>query len=113
MNINMKTQNIARMWTGRVPEKHADGFHEHLLKTGVAEARVLNRYLGSTILRNNEKTDISFTLITYWRNEESLKQFSQNETAVLYPGDEKFELIPDDKTKHYVVTFDELTNDYG
>lgn len=29
---------IARSWDGRVPRRHADGFHQHRLVTGVADS---------------------------------------------------------------------------
>jgi imidazolonepropionase-like amidohydrolase len=34
---------IARVWSGHVPAAEADGFHRHLLATGVADVRAVDR----------------------------------------------------------------------
>ena len=98
---------IARLWSGQVPIKHADGFYDHLLETGVAEARSLDGCLGATITKSTTAGTATFTLTTYWRNIKAMRAFSPSDEAVLYPGDEIFELVPDRKAAVVELTYHE------
>lgn len=97
---------IARTWNGRVPTRHADGFGQHLLATGVAEATRVSGYGGAQILRAEADGYVQFRLVTYWDSWDSIRRFAgeQPTTAVLYPGDEAYELVPDLTVQHHLVT---------
>ncbi|SDZ33944.1 hypothetical protein SAMN05421504_11310 [Amycolatopsis xylanica] len=98
---------IARTWNGRVPAHHADGFERHLLATGVAEAARLAGYAGAQILRDEANGHVEFRLITYWDDWAAIRRFAGEEltAAVLYPGDEAYELIPGTTVRHHLVSF--------
>jgi heme-degrading monooxygenase HmoA len=97
---------IARTWNGRVPARHAHGFEQHLLATGVAEAARLPGYTGAQVLRADGEGYVEFRLITYWESWEPIRHFAGQDaaTAVLYPGDEEYQLIPDLTVTHHRVT---------
>lgn len=97
---------IARTWNGRVPARHAHDFEQHMVATGVAEAAEIPGYRGGQILRTETDDYVEFRLITYWDSWEPIWRFAgQNiTTAVLYPGDEKYELIPATTVEHHYVT---------
>lgn len=98
---------IARTWNGRVPAHHADGFEQHLLATGVAEATRLSGYAGAQVLRDEAEGHVEFRLVTYWDSWDSIRRFAgaRPTTAVLYPGDEAYELVPDLTVRHHLVRF--------
>jgi heme-degrading monooxygenase HmoA len=98
---------IARIWRCRVPRNHAAGFEAHLAATGVAESAALEGHLGAQILRSDTTgPDVEFRLITYWSSWDAIRRFAGEDVdkAVLYPGDEQYELVPDPTVEHFVVT---------
>ncbi|MCP2324202.1 heme-degrading monooxygenase HmoA [Hamadaea flava] len=96
---------IARTWSGSVPADQGDAFHEHLLATGVAEAEATHGFQDATVLRRDEKDRAHFTLITYWADVAASHRFADadDDTARLYPGDERFGLEPDSEVNHHRV----------
>ena len=98
---------IAREWKCRLPRRHRDGFMEHLYATGVAETSALPGYRGYQILERELPGDVvEVTLVTYWGALEDIKAFAGEDigVAVLYPGDEAYELAPETVVRHYAVT---------
>jgi hypothetical protein len=93
---------IARHWHGRVPARHADRFAEHLHATGIAEAASLPGYAGARVQRTDDGTWADFELVTYWYHWAGVRQFAGKDLdrAVLYPGDEEFELDPALRVEH-------------
>ncbi|MEU6717332.1 antibiotic biosynthesis monooxygenase [Nonomuraea sp. NPDC046802] len=102
---------IARTWRGRVPARHADAFERHLLATGVADCSALAGYLGAEVARADIDGHVEFRLITYWQSWEAISAFAGPDlgTAVLYPGDERYELVPDRSVEHHHITYRRLT----
>jgi len=97
---------IAREWKCRLPRRHRDGFMEHLYATGVAETSALPGYRGYQILERELPYDVAeVTLVTYWGSLEDIKAFAGEDigVAVLYPGDEVYELVPETVVRHYEV----------
>ncbi len=86
---------VARTWSGRVPDGHADEFRRHLMATGVTEARDLPGYLGATVTTSSEDAVTTFTLTTFWQSLSAMRAFGSSDEAILYPGDEAFGLVPD------------------
>jgi heme-degrading monooxygenase HmoA len=107
---------IAREWRCLCPSETAAGFLQHLGATGVAEARALPGCLGHLILRREapRRGDggemVEFTLLTFWRDEDSLRAFAGDDAsrAVLYPGDEAFRIVSETTVRHYEVPGAEL-----
>ena len=101
---------IARSWSGRVPARHADGFDAHLRVTGLAESMSIAGCLGAEILRRPDGELVEFKLVTYWDSLEALRTFAGEavDEAVLYPGDELFELIPSRSVEHYELCTHQL-----
>lgn len=103
---------IAREWSGTVPTEQAAGFHEQLLATRVAEAEMIDGFLGATVLRHDEGERTRFTLFTWWADQAVVQRFAgaHGDTARLYPGDDQFGLVPDlAVTHHQVVRSSTLT----
>jgi|CZCA01.1.fsa_nt_gi hypothetical protein len=91
----MRGRPIARIWNGHVPLARQNSFLDHLRATGVADASRVEGYLGSLVLRRVDGERSWFTLLTFWRDEAAVRGFAPDTTAVLYPGDAAFDLIPD------------------
>lgn len=103
---------IAREWRCLCPTRNREGFLKHLRLTGVREAKTTRGYLGHKILErldatcpNGRSGSVELALITYWADWESVRAFAGDrpERAVLYPGDERFEIVPDKHVQHYEV----------
>ena len=104
---------IARLWKTKCPARHKRGFLEHLQRTGIDETTATPGFQGAQVLaRDMPKEDkedmvdmVEIALITYWDGLESIKAFAGDDIDVarLYPGDERYELDPDDFVTHYAV----------
>lgn len=93
---------IAREWKCRCPRRHRDGFLKHLYATGVAETSALPGYAGYQILERELADAIEMTLVTYWASLEAITAFAGEDIgrAVLYPGDERYEIVSDTEVRH-------------
>jgi hypothetical protein len=96
---------IARSWGGRVPLAHADGFHRHLLATGVADYQRQPGCLDVQLWRRDADGWASFLLLSVWRDLDAIRAYAGDcpEVAVLYPEDDAFGLVPDRSVTHYTV----------
>lgn len=103
---------IAREWRCLCPVRHRAGFLEHLLRTGVREARDVPGFRGHQILERldpccqaGRSGTLEITLVTYWEDFEAVRAFSGGtpDAAVLYPGDERYEIVSDKHVRHYEV----------
>lgn len=103
---------IAREWKCLCPTRHRQGFLEHLARTGVREARETPGYRGHQVLERMEQTCpagrsgcVEIGLTTFWDDWEAVRAFAGDDPhrAVLYPGDEKYEIVPDKHVRHYEV----------
>lgn len=103
---------IAREWKCLCPNRHREGFLVHLGRTGVHEARHTPGYQGHLILERLDQTcqagrsgSVEIGLTTFWESWEAVRAFAGDhpERAVLYPGDERYEIIPDKHVRHYEV----------
>jgi hypothetical protein len=93
---------IVREWSGHVPADQADGFHEHLLRTGIAEAQATEGFVDSILLRRADGDRIRFTLLTQWVDMEAVRRYAGKDAdaARVFPGDERFGLVPDRTVTH-------------
>lgn len=96
---------IAREWKCLCPAKHRDGFLKHLYATGVAETSVLPGFCGYEIRERECDGEAEVTLVTYWTSLADIKAFAGEDIgrAVLYPGDDAYEIVPETVVRHYVV----------
>jgi len=98
---------IARTWGGKVPLEHGSGFHRHLLDTGVRDYQRVSGCLEIKILRRDAEGWAHFLLFSVWESWDAIRAYAGDapETAVLYPDDERFGLVPDLTTSHYEVGY--------
>jgi hypothetical protein len=101
---------IAREWKCLCPQDMAEGFLLHLRATGVDEAKSLPGYLGHQIMiRHTGPAGMEFTLLTWWESMAHARTFAgaitdeEARRAVLYPGDERYHIVPDMHVQHYEV----------
>lgn len=103
---------IAREWKCLCPTRHREGFLVHLERTGVREARETPGYQGHQVLERLDKTCpagrsgcVEIGLTTFWESWEAVRAFAGDDFdhAVLYPGDERYEIVPDKHVRHYEV----------
>jgi len=96
---------IVRTWSGRVPVAHAEGFHAHLLATGVADYRKHSGCCDVRLWRRDDADVAIFTLVSLWTDMDAIRAYAGEapETAVLYPEDEAFELVPDRIVEHHLL----------
>lgn len=96
---------IAREWKCLCPSRHRDGFLKHLYATGVAETAVLPGFCGYQILERELDGDVEVTLVTYWTSLEDIQAFAGEDIgrAVLYRGDDVYEIVPETVVRHYAV----------
>lgn len=96
---------IVRTWHGCVPLKHAEGFANHLQRTGVEHSRRIEGNRGAFVRRETQGNREHFFLATYWQDLPSVKAFAGEnyQVAVTYPDDEEFELLSDPYVFQHVV----------
>lgn len=97
--------SIARIWGGRTPIELSAAFEEHVRSTGIAEAFAAGAS-AALLLKRTHESEAYFLLITFWPDFGSIRRFAGDpiDRAVLYPGDDKFELVPDQTVSHYEVS---------
>jgi len=109
---------IAREWKCLCPRLHREGFLKHLERTGVREAKATPGYKGHQVLERlcdacpaGKSSSIELALVTYWESWQAVQAFAGDdpERAVLYPGDERYEIIADKHVRHYEVLDQTLT----
>ncbi|MEV4575724.1 hypothetical protein AB0K16_21005 [Nonomuraea jabiensis] len=93
---------IVRTWTGRVPIRHAAAFARHLQATGAAECATVPGCLGSRTVRTEIDGWVEFRFISRWQSWEAIGLFAGPDIgkAVLYPGDEAYELRASATVEH-------------
>jgi len=100
---------IVRTWSGRVPLAHAEGFHAHLSRTGVADYRRQAGCAEIRLWRRDEAGSALFTLVSTWIGMDAIRAYAGDrpEIAVLYPDDDRFELVPDRHVTHHELVASE------
>ena len=94
---------IVRTWRGRVPLVHAEDFHAHLRMTGVADYRRQAECVEIRLWRRDEAGSALFTLVSTWTSMSAIRGYAGDspDIAVLYPDDDRFELVPDRHVEHH------------
>ncbi len=103
---------IARTWTCTCPPKHKNGFLDHLRKTGIHDASAVPGYMGAKVMQKSTSQKVEITLVTFWQSMKHIQDFAGSDVtrAKLYPGDEQFEIAPDNTVKHYSVAVAPLSD---
>jgi len=96
---------IARIWHGRTSISNFDAYTEFLKRVAIPDYQKTVGFKGLTFLRNVEKDEGHFKLITYWDNLDAIKNFAGQypEKAKYYPEDKDFLLEFEERVQHYEV----------
>ncbi len=96
---------IARIWHGKTNIEKYEDYTLFLKQIAIPDYKKTDGFKDLTFLRNIEDNEGHFTLITYWKNLEVIKNFAGDnfEKAKYYPEDDNFLLEFEEKVKHYEV----------
>ena len=96
---------IARSWHGAVPVEKADAYHQHLLRTGLADYAATPGNRGVQVLRRVEGELAHFLLITLWESWEAIRAFAGDdvERARYYPGCDDYLIELEPTVTHWEV----------
>ena len=96
---------IARIWHGRTLAEDFDTYTKFMKAKAIPDYKKTNGFVKLTFLRKIENNIAHFTLITFWKNLEVIKNFVREdfEKAKYYSKDEEFLLEFEEKVTHYEV----------
>ncbi len=96
---------IARVWRGATPPSKADAYYEHLMKTGVPDARATPGNQGVFILRRVSDGQAEFLVLSLWESAEAVRQFAGEriERPVHYADDAQYLVDSEPTVRHYQV----------
>jgi hypothetical protein len=88
-----------------VPLNDGRAFHTHLVKAGLADYRTQPGCVSVQLWRRDADGWAHFLLTSIWTGMEAIKAYAGviPDVAVIYPGDEAFDLVPDLCVTHYEV----------
>jgi heme-degrading monooxygenase HmoA len=96
---------IARIWHGRTRASDFDRYSDFLRTVAIPDYSATPGFISLTFLRKIEGEEAHFTLITYWKNFEVIRNFAGDDVdkAKYYPEDDQFLLKFEDCVQHYEV----------
>lgn len=96
---------IARIWHGKTSIEDYEQYTYFLKEVAIPDYEKTVGFMGLTFLRNRQGEEGHFTLITYWKNMEVIKNFAGEdfEKAKYYPEDDDFLLEFEEKVQHHEV----------
>ena len=96
---------IARIWHGKTRKADYERYTDFLKAVAIPDYEKTVGFMGLTFLRNRQGEEGHFTLITYWKNMEVIKNFAGEdfEKAKYYPEDDDFLLEFEEKVQHHEV----------
>ena len=96
---------IARIWHGKTAIENFEVYTQFLKKVAIPDYQHTDGFLNLTFLRKTILNEVHFTLITYWKNLEVIKNFAGEdfEKAKYYPEDDDFLLEFEEKVEHHEV----------
>jgi heme-degrading monooxygenase HmoA len=94
---------IARQWHGRVPSEKAADYRAFLNARAVPDYRAVAGNLGVHVLERAEGAVTHFVMLTFWRDEDSIRAFAGQdiERPRYYPEDAGFLLEFEPTVVHY------------
>ncbi|MGB0982798.1 MAG: antibiotic biosynthesis monooxygenase [Saprospiraceae bacterium] len=96
---------IARIWHGITKVTDYEAYTNFMKEKAIPDYESTEGFVKLSFLRRVEGDIAHFTLITYWKNLEVIKNFAGNdyETPKYYPKDGQYLLEFEDKVLHYEV----------
>jgi len=96
---------IARIWHGKTSITDYESYTDFMRSEAIPDYKKTKGFVKLTFLRNLEKNEGHFTLITFWESLEVIKNFAGEdlEKAKYYDEDKNYLLEFEDKVKHYEV----------
>ena len=96
---------IARIWHGIIKAKDYDEYTKFMKEVAIPDYKNTEGFVKLSFLRRIEDDIAHFTLITYWKNLEVIKNFAGNEyeIAKYYPRDKDYLLEFEERVKHFDV----------
>ena len=100
---------IARIWHGITKADDLANYTEFMKSVAMPDYSNTEGFIKGSFLRRIEGDEAHFTLITYWENLQSIKNFAGEdyEIAKYYPEDKDYLLKFEKKVKHFEVFADE------
>lgn len=99
---------IARIWHGTTKAADYEVYTAFMKSEAIPDYQKTAGFVKLSFLRSIEDQIAHFTLITYWKNLEVIKNFAGEdfEIAKYYPKDKEYLLVFEEKVKHYEVFAD-------
>ncbi len=99
---------IARIWHGTTKAEHYETYTDFMISKAIPDYKHTTGFIKLTFLRRLEGDIGHFTLITFWKNLEVIKNFAGEdyEIAKYYPKDKNYLLEFEEKVTHYEVFAD-------
>ncbi|SNT23843.1 hypothetical protein SAMN05421640_2876 [Ekhidna lutea] len=96
---------IARIWHGRTSANDFEDYTKFMKERAVPDYQNTPGFIKLSFLRRLEGKEAHFTLITYWKNLDVIKNFAGEdfEKAKYYLEDEEFLLEFEEKVIHHEV----------
>lgn len=96
---------VARTWSGKTPEEHADAYVKHLQEKTLPALRKLEGHRFAYVLRRSAGASTEFTVITLWDSIDSIRGFSGHDAEVAVVPAEARALLSDydDRAVHWEV----------
>jgi len=96
---------IARIWHGKVLEKHSGDYHQYLLDTGLTDYKKIDGNKGVFLLKRNEAGIAHFYTFSLWEDFDTIKKFAGEDydRAKYYPEDKNYLLEFEPLVLHFEV----------
>ncbi|MEL6696567.1 MAG: antibiotic biosynthesis monooxygenase [Bacteroidota bacterium] len=96
---------IVRVWHGQTKVEHFEAYTEFLKGRAIPDYQQTEGFVKLSFLRRIVGDTAHFTLLTYWKNLEVIKNFAGEayELAKYYPEDQEYLLKFEEKVTHYEV----------
>ena len=97
---------IARLWHGWTKPENADKYHSLLESRILPGIHRVAGYEGAWLMRRNVAGEVEFITLTFWRDWDSVREFSGPEGHAVVP-DEARKLLSrfDEESIHYDCTW--------
>lgn len=96
---------IARIWHGKVNAEDYESYTTFMKDRAIPDYKETDGFIKLSFLRKLDGDVGHFTLITYWKNLEVIKNFAgeEFEKAKYYPEDQDFLLEFEENVEHHEV----------
>ncbi|MEO0570675.1 MAG: antibiotic biosynthesis monooxygenase [Bacteroidota bacterium] len=96
---------VARIWHGKTSIEKFESYTQFLKEVAIPDYQKTEGFINLTFLRKGINNEGHFTLITFWKNIEVIKNFAGEdfEKAKYYPEDDGFLLEFEEKVQHHEV----------